>query len=173
MNELRGFCIECGMKPNECMCRMEPEELAAATEKKKYEFLDRYRENFLDPEFADRLFKACQTLPMSRPMTKQSDYKVPLRRLRMPLFARDPGLLVTPTMNQGTMISFADAPAEIRGRADILDKEAGKQVEFLSLNGYENRLDRIDWHQHREDDCRDARVLIVSLGAHIRYPACL
>jgi hypothetical protein len=27
-------------------------------------------------------------------MTKQSDYKVPLRRLRMPLFARDPAVLV-------------------------------------------------------------------------------
>ena len=41
---------------------------------------------------------------------------------------------------------------------------AGKEVNYFSLQAYENERDHIGWHQHREDKCRDARVFITSLG---------
>jgi hypothetical protein len=122
-----------------------------------------YKKDFLTPEFADKLFEVCKLLPHERPKTELSDFKYFLLRWRMPLFARDPGLVPAPTMNQWVM-PLANAPDEIKELADMLSKEAGKSIDYLSLNGYENERDIIDWHQHREDDCRDARVLIVSLG---------
>jgi hypothetical protein len=124
---------------------------------------DGYRRDFLEPEFADKLFEVCKSLKFERPKTKLSDYKYFLRRLRMPLFVRDSDFVVAPMMNQW-VVPLGNAPDEIKKLADRLSAEAGKKIDHLSFNGYENEGDIIDWHQHREDECRDARVLIVSLG---------
>jgi hypothetical protein len=58
-----------------------------------------------------------------------------------------------------------DAPAEIKSLAEKLSALAGRPVNYFSFVGYENEKDHINWHQHREDKCRDARVFIISLGA--------
>jgi alkylated DNA repair dioxygenase AlkB len=62
------------------------------------------------------------------------------------------------------MLPLDEAPAEVKSLAEKLGKLAGKPVNYFSFVGYENEKDHIDWHQHREDKCRDARVFIVSLG---------
>jgi hypothetical protein len=57
-----------------------------------------------------------------------------------------------------------EPPSEIISLASKLGAVAGKPVNYFSFVGYENEKDHIDWHQHREDKCRDARVFIISLG---------
>jgi hypothetical protein len=62
------------------------------------------------------------------------------------------------------MVPLKDAPAEIVSLQRKLTDLAGKEVNYFSLQAYENERDHIGWHQHREDTCRDARVFIISLG---------
>jgi len=62
------------------------------------------------------------------------------------------------------MMHMEQAPDAIQKLAAMLTERAGKLVNYLSLVGYENEKDHINWHQHSEDECRDARVFIVSLG---------
>ena len=56
------------------------------------------------------------------------------------------------------------APRQIKQIAIKLSLLATKPVNYISLLGYENETDHIDFHQHAEDRARDARVFIVSLG---------
>jgi hypothetical protein len=61
--------------------------------------------------------------------------------------------------------SLDDAPPEVVKLAEKLTAlNDGKPVNYLSFIAYENEQDHIDWHQHNEDRCRDAKVFIVSLG---------
>jgi alkylated DNA repair dioxygenase AlkB len=46
----------------------------------------------------------------------------------------------------------------------LTELNGGKAINYLSVIAYENEMDHIDWHQHNEDRCRDAKVFIVSLG---------
>src|ERR1019366_5912293 len=57
-----------------------------------------------------------------------------------------------------------EASPEIISLQRKLSDLAGKEVNYFSLQAYENERDHIGWHQHREDKCRDARVFITSLG---------
>lgn len=125
----------------------------------------KYDKDFLSKEEADALFALAQSLPKERPLNSLSGFKNRLRRLQMPCYS------VTPNWrgseNEKTnewMMALDEAPAEVKSLAEKLSKLAGKPVNYFSFVGYENEKDHINWHQHGEDKCRDARVFIISLG---------
>src|ERR1035438_2751904 len=96
--------------------------------------------------------------PRVRPIIKRSGYQ--LRRCASTTwsvrdrYAEDSDLLVP----------LAEAPPEMISLQRKLSAFAGKEVNYFSLQAYENERDHIGFHQHREDKCRDARVFIISLG---------
>jgi hypothetical protein len=122
-----------------------------------------YQPDFITKKQADDLFDACKALPKNRPKTKLSGYKSDLLRLEMPFYVGVEKWIPSATENQWKFL-LKDAPSEIQALAKKLSAIAGRPINYLSLNGYENERDVINWHQHREDDCRDATVYIVSLG---------
>jgi hypothetical protein len=117
-----------------------------------------YEPNFLSNEEADALFAMAKTQPTYRPIIKRSGYA--LRRCASTCWSvRD--------QNQDDavgMVPVQEAPQEIISLQRKLSDLAGKEVNYFSLQVYENERDHIGWHQHREDKCRDARVFIISLG---------
>jgi len=124
-----------------------------------------YVKDFLSKEEADALLTLGQSLPRERPLTKMSGFKYGLRRLQMPCYSATPNW--RGSENEKTnqwMMPLDEAPPEVKSLAEKLSKLAGKPVNYFSFVGYENEKDHIDWHQHREDKCRDARVFIISLG---------
>ncbi len=125
----------------------------------------KYDKGFLSKEEADALFALAQSLPRERPLNRLSGFKNHLRRLQMPCYSATPNF--RGSENEKTnqwMMPLDEAPAEVKSLAEKLSKLAGKPVNYFSFVGYENEKDHIDWHQHGEDKCRDARVLIISLG---------
>jgi hypothetical protein len=117
-----------------------------------------YDPNFLSTEEADALFEMAKAQPRYRPVIKRSGH--PLRRCASTLWSvrdrnEEDSVLVTP---------LSEAPPEIVSLQRKLSDLAGKEVNYFSLQAYENERDHIGWHQHREDKCRDARVFIISLG---------
>ena len=116
-----------------------------------------YEPNFLSKEEADSLFEMAKAQPRFRPVIKRSGY--PLRRCASTCWSvRDRN------DDSVAMVPLSDAPPEIVSLQRKLSVIAGKQVNYFSLQAYENERDHIDFHQHREDKCRDARVFIISLG---------
>ena len=112
---------------------------------------------FLSKGEADALFEMAKAQPRYRPIIKRSGYH--LRRCASTCWSvRD--------RNDDSvgMIPLEDAPPEIISLQRKLSNLAGKEVNYFSLQAYENERDHIGWHQHREDKCRDARVFIISLG---------
>jgi hypothetical protein len=131
-----------------------------------------YHPTFLPKEEADALFEMAAAQPRYRPIIKRSDYH--LRRCASTCWSvRD--------RNDDSvgMVPLEDAPTEIISLQRELSALAGKEVNYFSLQAYENERDHIGWHQHREDKCRDARVFIISLGErrsfglHKLCPDCL
>lgn len=125
----------------------------------------KYDKDFLSKEEADALLSVAQSLPRERPLNKQSGFKNRLRRLQMPCYSATPNW--RGSENEKTnqwMMPLDEAPAEVKSLAEKLSKLAGKPVNYFSFVGYENEKDHINWHQHGEDKCRDARVFIISLG---------
>jgi hypothetical protein len=130
----------------------------------------KYDPNFLSKEEADALFTLAQSLPRERALSKLSGFKYGLRRLQIPCYSATPNW--RGSENEKTnqwMLPLDEAPAEVKSLAEKLGKLAGKPVNYFSFVGYENEKDHIDWHQHREDKCRDARVFVVSLGEVLTF----
>jgi 2OG-Fe(II) oxygenase superfamily/Domain of unknown function (DUF4326) len=117
-----------------------------------------YGPNFLTKGEADALFEMAKAQPKVRPIIKRSGY--PLRRCASTTFSvRD-----RHADDNALMVPLAEAPPEIISLQRKLSDLAGKEVNYFSLQAYENEKDHIGFHQHREDKCRDARVFIISLG---------
>jgi alkylated DNA repair dioxygenase AlkB len=117
-----------------------------------------YEPNFLPKEEADALFEMAQAQPRERPTIPRSRYEQ--RRCASTTWSvRDQFAESVPLM-----VQLKDAPAEIVSLQRKLTDLAGKEVNYFSLQAYEDERDHIGWHQHREDKCRDARVFIISLG---------
>ncbi len=117
-----------------------------------------YEPNFLTKVEADSLFAAAQAEPRFRPIIRRSGYE--LRRCASTCWSvRD-----RHDKDSTAMVPLAQAPPEIFSLQAKLSALAGKEVNYFSLQAYENERDHIDFHQHREDKCRDARVFIISLG---------
>jgi hypothetical protein len=116
-----------------------------------------YDPTFFSKEEADSLFEMAKAQPRYRPVIKRSGHS--LRRCESTCWsARDQ------FAESVGMIPIAEAPPEIIYLRRKLTELAGKDVNYFSLQAYENERDHINWHQHREDKCRDARVYIISLG---------
>lgn len=117
-----------------------------------------YEPQFLSKEEADALFEMAKAQPRVRPIIKRSGYE--LRRCASTLWSvRD-----RHAEDSDLMVPLAAAPPEIISLKRKLSALAGKEINYFSLQAYENERDHIGFHQHREDKCRDARVFIVSLG---------
>lgn len=117
-----------------------------------------YEPNFLNKAEADALFEMAKAQPSVRPIIKRSGHA--LRRCASTTWSvRDQYAESIPLM-----VRLPDAPPEIVSLQRKLSALAGKEVNYFSLQAYENERDHIGFHQHREDKCRDARVFIVSLG---------
>jgi alkylated DNA repair dioxygenase AlkB len=117
-----------------------------------------YDRTFLTKAEADALFEIGKAQPRVRPIIKRSGH--PSRRCTSTTWSvRDRHADDNPLM-----VPFAEAPQEIISLQRKLGDLAGNEVNYFSLQAYENERDHIGFHQHREDKCRDARVFIVSLG---------
>jgi len=117
-----------------------------------------YEPNFLIKAEADALFEMAQAQPRVRPRIERSGYL--LRRCASTTWSvRDKYAESLPLMGR-----LVEAPPEIISLQHKLSALAGKEVNYFSLQAYENERDHIGFHQHREDKCRDARVFIISLG---------
>jgi hypothetical protein len=117
--------------------------------------------DFLTKQEADELFALCAAFPRTRPMSPFNAGHV-LRRTDV---ARWNDLRTSRRFkDEKDNPPMDDAPWQIKNLAIKLSLTAGKPVNYVWALGYENEQDRIDWHQHREDRTRDARVFIVSLG---------
>jgi 2OG-Fe(II) oxygenase superfamily/Domain of unknown function (DUF4326) len=132
-----------------------------------------YEPNFLSAGEADALFERSKAQPRDRPIIPRSGYH--LRRCASTTWSvRDRNI-----DDSALMAPLAEAPREILSLQHKLSNLAGKDVNYFSLQAYENESDHIGWHQHREDKCRDARVFIISLGerrsfgVHKLCPECL
>jgi hypothetical protein len=116
-----------------------------------------YEPNLLSKKAADALLEMGKAQPRYRPVIKRSGH--PLRRCASTCWSvRDP------YADSVGMVPLAEAPPEIISLQRKLSDLAGKEVNYFSLQAYENERDHIGFHQHREDECRDARVFIISLG---------
>lgn len=116
-----------------------------------------YEPNFLTKAEADALFKMAKGQLLPRPIIPRNGHS--LRRI--------PGTCWSVRDRHADsvgMVPLAEAPPEIISLQQKLSDLAGKDVNYFSLQAYENEEDHIGWHQHREDKCRDARVFIISLG---------
>jgi alkylated DNA repair dioxygenase AlkB len=117
-----------------------------------------YEPNFLTNAEADALFEMAKAQPRIRPKIERSGYF--LRRCASMCWSvRDRHAESIPLV-----VRLEDAPPEILALQRKLSDLAGKEVNYFSLQAYENERDHIGFHQHREDKCRDARVFIISLG---------
>jgi alkylated DNA repair dioxygenase AlkB len=117
-----------------------------------------YEPNFLSKGEADALFEMAKAQRRDRPIIKRSGY--PLRRCASTTWSvRD-----RHAEDNALMVPLGEAPQEIISLQRKLSNLAGKEVNYFSLQAYENERDHIGFHQHREDKCRDARVFIISLG---------
>ena len=127
-----------------------------------------YDPNFLTKLEADELFAFCQTFPPVRPTSPFNSSHV-LRRVSIGSW-NDYGISAakmrhaTNRSEQKNRPTMDSAPLQIKDLAVRLSLLAAKPVNYISVLGYENEHDHIDWHQHAEDRARDARVFIVSLG---------
>jgi alkylated DNA repair dioxygenase AlkB len=117
-----------------------------------------YESSFLSKGEADALFEMVKAQPRVRPVIKRSGY--PMRRCASTTWSVRDRHVDDPA----SMVPLAEAPPAIISLQRKLSDLAGKEVNYFSLQAYENERDHIGWHQHREDKCRDARVFIISLG---------
>ncbi len=123
-----------------------------------------YIPDFLSADEADRLFEVCKQQESQRLVNERNPGSF-IRRLQMPCYSATPAFRGSRNEKTNPWMRLLDeAPAELKNLAARLTELAGKRINYISLVGYENEKDHIVWHQHREDDCRDARVFILSLG---------
>ena len=164
-NELinKGYIIDTGAHYKRIVTKEAPRE--SAPESVLAPDLHDYIHNFLTQEEADRLFEVCRALPSKRLLNPRNP-NVKIRRLQMPFFSVLPELRGSDNeITNPWATPIDDAPLEIKALREKLSAWAGKDINYLSCVGYENELDHILWHQHREDDGGDAAVYDISLGA--------
>jgi Domain of unknown function (DUF4326) len=126
-----------------------------------------YIEDFLPKAEADALFELASSWPRKREDAVYAGKVIGKKRIiGLGSFSISPnkrGLkdgVVNPKAR-----SIDDAPPEVVKLAERLTElNGGKAINYLSFIAYENEMDHIDWHQHNEDRCRDAKVFIISLG---------
>src|ERR1700733_4006919 len=111
-----------------------------------------YIENFLTEYEADELFENLLALPHNREKNKMYGGKNLLRRLSFPGWS--PEKEHRPAAQYKTQ-DYATAPDFIKTLAAKLTAYAGKEIHYLSVIGYENERDGMNWHQHQEDTDRD------------------
>jgi hypothetical protein len=103
-----------------------------------------YEPNFLSKEEADALFEMVKVQPRHRPIIKRSGYQ--LRRCASTTWSvRD-----RHAEDSDLMVPLAEAPPELISLQRKLSDLAGKEVNYFSLQAYENGRDHIGFHQHRE-----------------------
>src|SRR5579863_2811830 len=128
-----------------------------------------YVKDFLDAREADQLFAVLQTMSPVRERNRRNQ-NVYIRKLHYGTYAplRSPGSPILASQTQqgyGKRLVPGDAPNEIKSLKARLTAYAGKDVNYLSILGYENENDHIGWHQHREDRGEeDQSVWVLSLG---------
>lgn len=120
-----------------------------------------YDPDFLTKQEADELLAFCLTLPRTRPKTFMGGS---LRRVAIGSWNDFGTFRGGDASQKKTRPTMDAAPWEIKSVAVKLSLLASKPVNYISVIGYENERDHINWHQHGEDRARDARVFIISLG---------
>jgi alkylated DNA repair dioxygenase AlkB len=119
-----------------------------------------YVSDFYSKEEADALFEFCKAMKHVR--KKNPRGSALYRRVSYPGYSveneyRRAGGYDTE--------EWKDAPPEYLALAARLSAFAGKDINYMSTIGYENELDHIGWHQHKEDWNRtDQTVWVLSLG---------
>jgi len=121
-----------------------------------------YDPNFLTKQEADELFAFCLTFTRVRPASPFNASHT-LRRTSVAHW-NDNGSRRGRVSGEKEYPTMDAAPWQIKELAIKVSLLAGKPVNYISILGYENEKDHIDWHQHAEDRARDARVFILSLG---------
>jgi hypothetical protein len=123
-----------------------------------------YIENFLTEYEADELFESLLALGGNREKNKRNNTSY-LRRISYPGWSSELGHCPAA---QYTTVPYDTAPDFIKNLADKLTAFARKEVRYLSVIGYENEKDHMNWHQHKEDKrpihCEDMTVWVVNLG---------
>jgi hypothetical protein len=123
-----------------------------------------YVENFLTQKYADDLFAFIQTLPHHRERNKRNKTSL-LRRVSYPGYCNEGSHRPAAGYKTQPLITM---PEEFNPLRAALTTFAGRDVNYFSCIAYENELDHINMHQHKEDHKReatgDAEVLVISLG---------
>ncbi len=120
-----------------------------------------YVPDFLTPAEADALFAFLKTLPHERRKNPRNRFM--MRRVSYR------GWSPFPKSHSGyETLPLSSMPDEIKALQAKLTAYAGKEINYLSVIGYENEKDHMNWHQHKEDKrpihCEDMTVWVVNLG---------
>jgi alkylated DNA repair dioxygenase AlkB len=183
MNELRGCCIECGMKPNKCMCTKEPEPFPAPYFQahewgwSKAE-ADEFFHYFNDVQFCEReiLYRDKATgsmLPTGNVLGRKSvAYAYDPNHSQVRGTADETAKVVDADHCVGTVFPWKEAPEcalNLRLKlTEHLQKIPGYQkhvVNFMAVIKYPDAKAQINWHKHNEDNGINTPTFIVSTGA--------
>jgi hypothetical protein len=123
-----------------------------------------YIENFFTQADADKLLEVCKAQPATRPRNARNK-TVFIRKVSYGCYSVLPKSRTGMTVHGGGANYLDAAPYEITSLQAKLSAYAGKEINYLSILGYENEKDHIGWHQHREDNMlQDQSVWVISLG---------
>jgi len=123
-----------------------------------------YVEDFLTLTEADYLQQFVLTLTPVRPHNPRNQ-KVFIRKVSYGCYSVLPESRTGMTVHGGGAGWLATAPDEIKSLATRLTEYAGTEINYLSLLGYEDEHDHINFHRHREDHTlKNQAVWVVSLG---------
>lgn len=128
-----------------------------------------YNPKWLTSLEANKLASFALTLPQTREIAPRNNSNL-LRRVSLGSW-NDQGISAK-AVRRGSMMRTEQsarptmdvAPWQIKQVAIKLSLLARKPVNYISVLGYQDQHDHIDWHQHAEDRATDARVYIISLG---------
>lgn len=124
-----------------------------------------YISQFLSPSEADALLAACERMEFVR----RANPRNPKQFLKRGTITFQDGNITagaaTPNQFHNTVVSIADAPSEVQALRHALTEQAGRLVNYLSLNKYPDGSAGIGYHNHKEDLEIDTPVLLVSVGS--------
>ena len=123
-----------------------------------------YVEDFLSMREADSLQEFVLSLTPVRPRNPRNQ-KAFIRKVSYGCYSVLPESRTGMTVHGGGAAWLSTAPDEIKSLVARLTAYAGTEINYLSILGYENELDHIGFHQHREDrTLKDQSVHVISLG---------